>query len=189
MADITRITDRLWTGGALPAEDDAFAVDLAAWRAEGITHVIDNRLERSERERIALAAPEIAYLENGVRDAGRRMPDEWFERGVTFALEALRQAGTGVLSHCHVGVNRGPSMAYAIMLALGSDPVDALEAIRRARPFVGLGYADDAVDWWLRCRRVPGAERLHQRTRVVEWKVEHHLDEAAAVGRLLGEHR
>ena len=62
------------------------------------------------------------------------MPDAWFDRGVAFALDALARPGTKVLSHCHMGINRGPSLAYAVLLALGTDPVEALDALRRARP-------------------------------------------------------
>ncbi len=81
--------------------------------------MIDNSRERNDGQRILAVTPEITFLENGVRDAGHKMPDEWFHRGVAFALEALSRDGTAVLAYCHVGVNRGPSMTFAILLALG----------------------------------------------------------------------
>ena len=45
-------------------------------------------------------------------------------------------------------------MAFAILLALGWNPADALDAIRTARPIAGIIYADQALDWW---HRVAGA--------------------------------
>ena len=44
-----------------------------------------------------------------------------------------------------MGINRGPSMAFAMMLFDGWDAVDALNAIRDARPIAGIIYATDAV--------------------------------------------
>lgn len=184
MANISRITDRLFTGGDLPAEHDLLLRDVEDWQAVGITHVIDNRLEWSDEDIVAELAPSIAYLHNGVDDAGQRMPDEWFDRGVGFALEALARPDGVVLAHCHMGINRGPSMAFAILLALGEDPVAALDAIRRARPIAGLGYVDDALDWWLRQEGVDEAERHRQRRRIAAWKVANHLDVAAVIRRI-----
>lgn len=41
------------------------------------------------------------------------MPDEWFWDGVDFAFEALADPDAQILAHCHMGINRGPSMAFA----------------------------------------------------------------------------
>lgn len=140
MTNISFITDRLATGGDITRLDDID--DLVA---AGITHVIDNRMEWSDEDLFAEHAPHIVYLHNGVDDRGGRQPTEWYDCGLAFALEALTQSGTKVLAHCHMGINRGPSMAFAIMLALGSDPVEAFDAIRAARPIAGLAYALDAL--------------------------------------------
>ena len=53
-----------------------------------------------------------------------------------------------VLVHCHMGVNRAPSLAYAAMLELGRGVEEALEAIRAARPIAAIAYAADAVRWF-----------------------------------------
>ena len=39
-------------------------------------------------------------------------------------------------------------MAFALLLCLGWGVTDALNAIRGARPIVGLIYADDAISWF-----------------------------------------
>jgi protein tyrosine phosphatase (PTP) superfamily phosphohydrolase (DUF442 family) len=152
MANISFITDRLATGGDITSLDDID--DLVA---AGITHVIDNRLEWSDEELFAERAPGIVYLHNGVDDAGGRQGAQWYERGVGFALEALARLDTKVLAHCHMGINRGPSMAFAIMLALGWDPVEGFDAIRAARPIAGLAYALDALHHRL---TVDGVDRV-----------------------------
>jgi hypothetical protein len=46
-----------------------------------------------------------------------------------------------------MGINRGPSMGFAVLLALGWDAVDALDAIHAARPIAFLAYAEDALRW------------------------------------------
>ena len=52
-----------------------------------------------------------------------------------------------VLAHCHMGINRGPSMGFAVLLALGWDAVEALDAVHAARPIAFIAYAEDALRW------------------------------------------
>ena len=72
------------------------------------------------------------------------------QAGVTAALQSLADPDRTVMVHCHMGVNRGPSMAFAAMIATGWDPVEALTAIRAARPVAVVLYAEDAVRWAFR---------------------------------------
>ena len=146
MANINRLTDTLWTGGDLP-EDDATAIaHIADWLAAGIGTVIDCRVEWTDEEFVAAVAPGIRYINLGIDDAGQRVPPAWFDRVVAAADTA--PAGTGVLVHCHMGINRGPSAAYALLLAAGHDPVEAIDLIRSQRPIAAVGYAEDALRWW-----------------------------------------
>jgi protein-tyrosine phosphatase len=94
------------------------------------------------------------------------MPDEWFDAGVAFALDALKDPDAQVLAHCHMGINRGPSMAYAILLATGMEPVAALTAIRQARPIAAIAYDGDALDWWHRADGTPAPVAKRQRREV-----------------------
>jgi dual specificity phosphatase 3 len=80
-------------------------------------------------------------------------------------------------------------MAFAIMLNLGWDPVEALEAIRTARPIAGRGYVDDALDWWSRRNGASNTERYRQRRRVASWKLANHLDVAAVIRRIRSQER
>ena len=177
MANISELTPGIWTGGDLPAAPDAATVDIAEWVNAGITHVVDNRIEWSDEQLVGLAAPHIHYLHNGADDAGQRMPDQWFERAVEFALTARStDSAAGVLLHCHMGINRGPSAAYALLLSLGEDPVDAIDLIRTKRPIAAVGYAEDALDWWHRRTDQPAARRADDRQRLAHWRLDHPHD-------------
>jgi protein-tyrosine phosphatase len=61
--------------------------------------------------------------------------------GLVFAETAFESPNGKLLVHCAMGINRGPSMAFRILLELGWEPLAALEAIRSARPIADIGYA------------------------------------------------
>ncbi|HET8602239.1 MAG TPA: hypothetical protein VFL99_18085 [Segeticoccus sp.] len=191
MANISRVTDRIWTGGDLPLHlgVDAMLADLEEVRLAGITHVLDNRLEWDDEEFVETCAPGLTYLWNGEDDIGQRMPDHWFDVGVAFALEALSEPGTAVLSHCHMGINRGPSMAFAILLATGMEPVAALSAIRAARPIAAISYSGDALRWWHHATEAPLHVVRRERAQVAAWHRQHPLDVVRIIRRIRDEER
>ena len=80
VANISRVDERIWTGGDLPSHlgDAAMLADLAGIQKAGITHILDNRIEWSDEAFVEAHAPKIDYFWNGQDDAGRSMPDEWF---------------------------------------------------------------------------------------------------------------
>ena len=146
-ANIDRVTERLWTGGDRGSQ--TMYGYLAQLESVGITHVIDCRPEGTRDQAYARThVPGIDYLIAGQNDNGQKMPDSWFDTGVDYALNALADPDAQVLAHCHMGINRGPSMALAILLAQGMTPQDALTAITSARPIAQVTYAQDAIDWW-----------------------------------------
>ena len=176
MTNLDFITPNLATGGDLPANRaDALRV-LAEWRALGITHVVDNRFEWSVQDLVAEHFPEIQYLYLGVDDAGQQMPDEWFDLGTEWVRGALRDPEAKVLVHCHMGINRGPSMAYACLLVLGHDPVEAMTMIRTARPIAGIGYAEDALDWHHRTYPISRRRQLDHWQRLEAWRDQNWID-------------
>jgi len=91
--------------------------------------VVDTRLEWTDGELISQVAREIAFLDEGVIDGGQPMRESWFDNITDFAVQHL-DAGASVLIHCGSGINRGPSAAFAVLLCLGWDSVDAIELIR-----------------------------------------------------------
>lgn len=137
MADFTMITPRLATGAAIASADD-----VAQLMAAGITAVVDCRAEFDDGP--LLASSGLAYLWDGTADDGKAKPPAWFAPALAFALPLLAQPRQVVYLHCAAGRNRGPSMCYAVMLALGWLAGAAEAQIRAARPQVGLAYMADA---------------------------------------------
>lgn len=183
-ANASRVTDHLWVGGDLEVTDNELATrQLDELDTAGITHIVDLRLEWDDTEWVTTAKPHIRYQWLGVDDAGQKMPDEWFNVGTEYVLAQLKHGGT-VLVHCHMGINRGPSMGYATMLALGWDPIDALDLIRDRRPIAYIGYAEDALDWWLRTNGATRAERKAGRRRIAQWRRDNHLDVASIIRKI-----
>jgi dual specificity phosphatase 3 len=167
--NLSKLTDLLWTGGDLPDPPSEAWRTIRAWQALGIHAVVDNRVEWSDEELVAAVAPEMSYLHAGVDDAGQAMPDWWFETVASFAAGHINR-GLRVLVHCHMGINRGPSAAFAVLLATGWEPIDAIDLIRISRPIAAVGYAEDALDWWHRRADMSDAERLDQRQRLIQWR-------------------
>lgn len=183
-ANVSRVTSNLWIGGDLAVQHPTLAaVQLSELLDLGITDVVDCRLEWSDEDWVTTAEPELRYHWLGVDDAGQRMPDSWFEAGTDAALAALGAGGT-VLTHCHMGINRGPSMGFAVLLRLGWDPIEALDRIRSARPIAFVAYAEDALDWWLRREEADVATRRAQAARLASWRRANRLDVAAVIRRI-----
>jgi dual specificity phosphatase 3 len=137
MADFNFVTDRLATGGAVSTPADVQQLIDA-----GITHVIDCRAEFDDGPLFSKTG--VAYLYNGTMDDGQHKDPIWFAKSLVFAMPALAQPKIKVYAHCAAGVNRGPSTCYAILRALGFNPVGAEAIIRAVRPQVGLAYKHDA---------------------------------------------
>jgi dual specificity phosphatase 3 len=182
--NITLLTDMLWTGGDLPDRLTSATRVVKVWQRLGIRAVIDTRCEWDDSQLVGVVAPEIAYLHAEVDDAGQKMPDEWFDTVTGFALDRLA-AGDGVLVHCHMGINRGPSAAYAVLLASDWDPIEAIDLIRTARPIAAVGYAEDALAWWHRRSGLPASEKVSQRSQLRRWRRKHPHDTV----RIIREHR
>ncbi len=166
---ITQLTTTLWTGGDLP-DGPGVESEIAAWRDAGIGVIIDCRVEWSDEDLVAEHAPELRYEHLGIDDAGQRVPREWFDEILAAARPRPGDVGPGVLTHCHMGINRGPSAAYALLLADGHDPVAAIELIRTRRPVAGVTYAEDALDWWQARTGTPRTEAEEQRLALARWR-------------------
>jgi hypothetical protein len=75
-----------------------------------------------------------------------------------------------------MGINRGPSAGYAVLLGLGWDPVEAIEAIRRARPIANVWYAEDALGWHHRRTCASTGRRREERAALAAWRSVNPLD-------------
>ena len=73
---------------------------------------------------------------------------------------------------------RVPVIAWSVALlmlaacepAAVTDPVEALEIIRSARPIADIGYAADALDHYHRYHDVSPETRIHDRDRLEAWQ-------------------
>ena len=124
--------------------------DLQKLRSESVSHIIDVCLDDDETllPLVTDAWAEFGftgYLWNPTPDDGQPKSREWVLKSVHYAMSVLAQPGWIFYIHCHDGVNRGPSTAYAILRAQGLSIEQAKMLIRLARPidWAGIRYADD----------------------------------------------
>ena len=183
-ANASFVSDRLLVGGDLDQRDDLHAAEqLEELLRVGVTHVVDVRIEADDTEFVDDHSPGTAYLWHGIDDAGQRVPTAWFEEGVAWVLTALDDPDAIVLTHCHMGINRGPSLGYAVMLAQGWDPVEAIAAIRAARPIAYVAYAEDALRWHHARVSAPVGRRRVERKRLAGWRRDNEIDLVRMIAR------
>jgi len=131
------VTRRVAVGSGVWTEDHVRSLQNV-----GITHVIDCRTAASAE--YLYRGSGIQFFHCGTEDDGLLKPAEWFHRGIAFGLGALSVRSNRLLVNCAAGVNRGPSMAYAILRATGMPHLQAKLAIQRNRPIAALRYMADA---------------------------------------------
>ena len=143
-ANLSWLTDTLATGGDFDYNSKVAAAQLQDLLDNGVRVVIDCRIE--DDDAIAWANhPEVEYHHLPEDDYfGHRMSAAHFDKAVEIARSAQLR-GAKVFTHCHMGINRGPSTAFAILLDRGYSPEDAFDLIRAKRPIAGIYYAEDAL--------------------------------------------
>lgn len=144
---LCEVNEWLVLSGDLHHDHGVAQRQVAEYRAIGITHIIDCREEWDDEMLLAELAPEITYWNVGTHDDGGEQPDAWFDAGVAAYHHAMRVENAKILVHCHMGVNRGPSMGLRLMLEHDPTalPEDCVLEIRRARPVARILYADNAA--------------------------------------------
>jgi len=133
--------------------------EVGALARAGIGSVIDVRSEASDDEQ-ALAGHGIRLLHLPVDD--RQAPTQaQLEEATKWALQEIA-AGRRMYVHCRSGIGRSPSLAIAVLLAMGYPLPDAYDAVRRRRVWatlsVGQWEALEQFERSLRARRSAGAE-------------------------------
>ena len=170
------ITENIAISGDLPTNQFDALEQLAYWEGNGITHEIDVRFEAND-EQFVTANSSIVYANFGVDDDGGPRDDAWFDSVVAYVhyVSAMDPEAKFVV-HCHLGVNRAPSIVFAILLSMGWDPVDALDRIRSVRPIAGIIYAGFATVWHY-IRQGHGKQEIDENlSRVNDWFSENPLD-------------
>jgi len=171
------VTDRLLVGGDLDGIDpDLARAQLDELVGAGVTHILDTRLEWSDEDYVARRAPGIGYLHLGVDDDGGTLPDAWFDEATAWLDGVLARPGTRALVHCHMGVNRSPSLLFGYLLHTGSGVREALDAIRGAWRLAVIDYADDALAWHHRRTGASAGVRGADRRALAQWRRDNAID-------------
>ena len=163
--------------------DDAALAQLRAWQDAGITHILDVREEWNDRDFVAAHAPDLAYTWLGTHDDGGAQSDEWYDAGLAVARR-VRGEGGRLLVHCHMGVNRAPSMALRLLLDDGSEPIAAIERIRDARPIAAVAYAESALGHHHRTIGSSTEEAVQARRALNEWMLSNRVDTHWVISRI-----
>ena len=182
--EICWVHGRLIVTGDLDEDVLAAIRQLRDWVAAGVTHIVDVRVEANDAELVAEYAPDVAYIWAGTHDAGGDQPDDWFGAVLDRLGDAVHDPDVVILVHCHMGVNRGPSMALRIMLEQGWDPVDALVDLRDARPIANVEYAGAAVRHFHNAYDSPLEEMILDLRRVRDWREDNPLDLGWIISRI-----
>jgi len=179
------VTDQLVVTGDLHARRDLAEKQLDDWSSAGVTHIVDVREEWSDAALVNDRHPEITYLHRPTHDNGGRQDDDWFTSGVDAIVDAIRADNYNtVVVHCHMGVNRAPSLAFAALLDMGWSVKPALNAIRSARPIAGILYAEQAVAWFARRQQIANIDHIELRRRVREWLTANPVDTNWVISRI-----
>lgn len=132
------ITSQLLTGGGTYDPHEYQEVLSYA-----VTHVIDCRIESRSHKGWRRYGAHVNYLWTGFDDDFRPKGSSVWAKGIAFGVQALSEGGI-VYAHCAAGMNRGPSMAYALLRAhYRLKPAAAFAAIQAVRPCAGVVYAAD----------------------------------------------
>lgn len=156
-ANITWVTEQVATGGDLSLNPMKAERQFAELLCMDIDLIIDCRIEASDEE--VWDGTGVDYLHLPVNDIyGQSLPAEHFDAAVLAARPVLARGGR-VFVHCHMGINRGPSTAYAILLDQGFPARAGFDLIRAKRPVSAIYYAEDALRAHLKRRGVKGQRR------------------------------
>lgn len=160
-ADAQWISDRILLGSSLRNGQGGSATERLRELVDvhGLTHILDCRSEAHDRYLVEDHAPEVVYLRCPLPEDPSQDLDDWFRQGVNAATTVLEDPASTLLVHCSNGQTRGPSMAFAILLAQGRPAADALTTIVTARRTARVEYASLALSWHLRRSSATPEER------------------------------
>lgn len=135
--DMTWVTDRIALGGGIWNERN-----MGELARMGITHVLDMQIEFDDTPLAEAFGVEVLW--NPTDDDFQPKPPQLLERGVEFALEALKDPEAKLYIHCAAGVHRAPMMTLAVLCATGWEIGPAMYMMESRRPVVD--FADVYVE-------------------------------------------
>ena len=143
-ANISWVTDNIATGGDLSYNPPKASVQVAELIDSDIDLIIDCRVEANDAAIWEQTDIEYVHLPTDDRE-DHHIPAELFDAAEEAAQPVLENDGK-VLIHCHMGINRGPSVAYGVLLDQGYDDIEAFDLIREKRNVAAVLYAEDALE-------------------------------------------
>src|SRR5262245_32254250 len=135
--DISWCSTRIATGSAV------LGSDIPLLDGAGVRLVVDTRFEADDTD--AYTDNNVAYLRFPTSDDGAPKPLDYWRVLLDQTVPLFAHPHHRLLFQCVSGVNRGPSAAYAVMVALGWTDAQARAQILAARPAAALAYAADAL--------------------------------------------
>lgn len=127
LLQFSEVTPHLYVGPQFRAPGKRMLVQ------RGINACVNMRIERDDAA-FGLDLPRYLHLPT-VDDTAPSI--EHLDRGVVFIKEII-DAGGKVYIHCGAGVGRAPTMAAAYLIAEGHTLEEALQMIRKVRPFITI---------------------------------------------------
>jgi protein tyrosine phosphatase (PTP) superfamily phosphohydrolase (DUF442 family) len=106
---------------------------LRHMKQNGINAVVNMRIEYDDAA-LGLAPEHYCYLPT-IDDSAPS--EEHLDMGIAF-IHGIINSGGKVYIHCGAGVGRAPTMAAAYLVSKGYTLDDALNTIRKARPFISI---------------------------------------------------
>jgi protein-tyrosine phosphatase len=132
------VTERIAVGGAIGDING-----LNELIAQGITHIIDMQAEFDDQ---TLRDSRVTVLWLPQEDDGTPRPPGHYLQGARFAYAMLAIPEHKIYCHCAAGVNRGPTMCYALLRSFGIPKEEAIGMIQKARPQVGFFHQQNYLD-------------------------------------------
>ena len=119
------VTERIALGSAIgsPADIDKLV-------SEGVTHVLNMREVQDVLD------PRLTTLWLSQLDDGSPRPPGQYPKAVDFAFTAFATMKPKVYCHCQAGMNRGPTVCYALLRAFGMSKQESVTRIIAHRPWV-----------------------------------------------------
>ena len=176
------ITEDIVLCGDLHANFNKAKEQVEEWNAQGVTHILDCREEWNDEQIVKEHGHGIEYIWHGTHDAGGSQDARWYEEGWAH-YERITEANPDakVMVHCHMGINRAPSMAFYLMLREGYTPHDALTLIRTGRPIAACYYAESAWETFAKIEDLSLAEKNEGLNEIKEYFLENKLNLAEVI--------